>query len=68
MAKINVKVTFTIPVEVPDGEDYDANFDIEENHCPGTGLVGMAIDKHIKEMDEKGFCWGCALGGKCEIV
>ena len=66
--KINVKCTLTVPVEVPDNPDYSVNFDIEENHCPGTGLVGAAIDKIIKEMNEKGFCWACALGGKCEIV
>ena len=68
MKKIQVKVTFTIPVEVPDDEDYDASFDIEENHCPGTGLVGMAIDKAIEEGNKNGICWACKLGGKNEIV
>lgn len=62
-----VKCTFTIPVEIPDDPEYDMCFDIEDNHCPGTGLVGAAIDKHIKEFDEKGMCWACALQGKCEI-
>jgi hypothetical protein len=66
---INVKCTFVIPVEVPtDVEGYDEFFDIEDNHCPGTGLVGVAIDLHIKKHTEEGFCWACALNGKCEIV
>lgn len=69
MKKIKVKVTFTIPVEVPDDvEGYDEVFDIEENHCPGTGIVGMAIDQHIKEFGKNSMCWACALDGKCEIV
>ena len=65
---IYVKVTFTIPVKVPDSEEYDEYFDIEENHCPGTGLVGIAIDEHIKEFNKKGMCWACSLNGRNEIV
>lgn len=68
MKTIKVKVTFIIPVEIPEDNEYDEFFDIEENHCPATGLVGMAIDKHIKEYDKKGFCWACALSGECEII
>lgn len=65
---IKVKCTFTIPIEVPDDPEYDEMFDIEENHCPGTGLVGSAIDAHIKKHDEQNTCWACALGGTNEIV
>lgn len=68
MKEIKVKCTFVIPVQVPDDEDYDAYFDIEENHCPGTGIVGAAVDAHIEKMNESNFCWACALQGKCEIV
>lgn len=68
MKIIHVKCTLIVPVEVPDNEEYDEVFDIEENHCPGTGLVGVAIDKIIKECDKNGFCWGCNLNGKCEII
>lgn len=68
MKKINVRVTFTIPVEIPDDKNYDEIFDLEENHCPGTGIVGAAIDKHIKQFDKDNFCWACALNGKNEIV
>lgn len=65
---IKVKCTLIVPVEIPDDKDYDPRFDIEENHCPGTGLVGVAIDKVMKEMNDKSFCWACALNGKNEII
>lgn len=68
MKTIKVKCTFVIPVEVPDDPDYNEVFDIEINHCPGTGLVGVALDEHIKKHDEQHTCWACALDGKCEIV
>lgn len=69
MKTINVEVTFTIPVKVPDDDPkYDVYFDIEENHCPGTGRVGTAIDKHIKDHEKCKSCWACALGAKNKIV
>ena len=68
MKTIKVRVTFTLPVEIPDDEDYDANFDIEENHCPGTGRVGNAIEAHIKKHDGLNMCWGCAVEGTCKII
>lgn len=70
MKIINVKVTFTVPVEVPDTPEYKEImvFDIEENHCPGTGLVGIAIDKLIKEHEANDTCWACAVNGENEII
>lgn len=65
---ILVECTLIIPVEVPNDEEYDMYFDIEENHCPGTGYVGTALEKHIDEFNENGFCWACALKGECKIV
>jgi len=65
---IHIRCTFVIPVEVPDDPEYNATFDIEENHCPATGLVGRAIDRHIEKCDEAGVCWACTLGGTNEIV
>lgn len=66
--KINVKVTLIVPIEIPDYADYDASFDIEENHCPGTGIVGAAIDKVIEEAEQKSVCWACNLQGKNKIL
>lgn len=67
---IIVKCTLEVPVEVPDTEEYAGieTFDIEENHCPGTGLVGAAIDALIKKHDAQGTCWACAVKGECEIL
>ena len=53
---IHVRCTFVVPVEVPDNPSYDAVFDIEENHCPGTGRVGAAFRRYMDECDEVGTC------------
>lgn len=68
MKKILVKCTIEIPVEVPEDDNYDMYFDIEDNHCPGTGIVGTAIEKVIKDGKENNWCWACALNGKNEII
>ena len=65
---IMVRCTFVIPVEVPDDPDYDVHFDIEENHCPGTGRVGAALDKLIEESDKNSICWACSVQGENKIV
>lgn len=68
MATIYVRCSFVIPIEIPDDPEYNAEFDIEENHCPGTGIVGRAVDAAIAKGDEEGYCWACMFGGKNEIV
>lgn len=71
MKTINVKCTFIIPIQVEDDyykDGFTEEFDLEENHCPGTGLVGVAIDTLIRECGEQDICWACKVGGKCEIV
>lgn len=66
---IRVRCTFEIEVEVPvETDDYCAEFMIEENGCPGTGVVGSALDRHIDDCNAKGICWACALGGENKIV
>jgi len=64
--KMRVKCSFEIDVEVPDGSD--AGFVIEENGCPGTGVVGAAFDQHYKDCERRGVCWACALSGRNEII
>src|ERR1041384_8004924 len=61
--KLVVKVTLFVEVEVNEGNhpDYDAEFDIEENHRPGTGVVGAAIEAAIRKADADRVCWGCQL-------
>lgn len=65
---IYVRCTFTIPVEVPVDPEYNAKFDIEENHCPGTGRVVAALDKLREQFDSESVCWACNLDGKNEII
>lgn len=70
MKIITVKCTYEIDVEVEDEyvEDGFMYFDIEENHCPGTGIVGAAFDKKREEHDETSTCWACALKGENKII
>jgi hypothetical protein len=66
---VQVKCTFTIPVEVPD--DWDLGHvknEIQYNSCPGTRLVGAALAAHIRKHEGSSTCWACALGGECEVV
>jgi hypothetical protein len=66
MPIIKVKCTLFVDVEVPDDPEYDVRSDIEERHCPGTGIVGSALKKKIEDYEDRGFCWGCP--GENEIV
>ena len=62
-----VKCEITIPVSVPEN-DYDEFFDIEENHCPGTGIVGTMIDNLLAYSDKESTCWACTAKGENTIV
>lgn len=70
--KVKVRCTFTIEVEVPiwatEEDEYNPYFDIEENHCPGTGIVGGALTRHIEKHEANSTCWACALQGTNEIL
>ncbi len=67
--KLRVKCTWLVDVDVPDDTSPDdARFDIEENHCPGTGRVGAALDDAMRDAHARGVCWACNGGGTNEIV
>lgn len=71
MAETEVLVRCTVELWVKVPEDWDddmIHFDLVENHCPGTGTVGGAFDREIRECDDKGICWGCKAKGKNEIL
>lgn len=57
-----VECTVVLSVPLPDDADYDPQFDIEENHCPGTGIVGVALDAAIADGNRRGVCWACPTG------
>lgn len=66
---ISVRCTFEIDVEVPDGTNKDdIRFQIEDNGCPGTGLVWEQLKKQMDEDEEKSVCWACNLKGRNQIV
>jgi hypothetical protein len=56
-------------VEFPDdATDDHIRFVLEENGCPGTGSVGLAIEMTMIKYEEQSTCWACALQGENEIV
>lgn len=66
MRKLLVECKFIVPVEVPDS--YDAEFNIEENSCPGTGLVWLSLKQLIEHHQQNHTCWACALQGTNKII
>lgn len=68
MNTMTLRVRCTIEVDVKVPNDRDPEFDIEENHCPGTGVVGSAIEREMTYHEVEGTCWGCAAQGKNEII
>lgn len=71
MRKVKVCCTYTVEIEVSDEEYADRDgltFRIEENGCPGTGLVGAAFDKVYEEAQAESVCWACNLQGENVIL
>ncbi len=66
MKKVKVQCTLVVEVEVPD--DADPHFIFEDNGCPGTGVVGAAIDAAILAGDTNSLCWACNLHGENKIL
>lgn len=67
MAKYLVRCTYEIEVEMSDTIS-DHYFHIQENGCPGTGEVGLALDQLMEKHDDASTCWACACQGKNEII
>ncbi len=65
--RVLVECRFEIWVDYKDS-DCDVQFDIEENHCPSTGIVGLALDECMEEHEEASTCWACALNGSNKIL
>jgi len=66
--KLKVKCTLEVEIELPDDTGDHMFFMIEENSCPGTGVVGAAIDLAIEHAESNGVCWACNLRGKNKII
>jgi hypothetical protein len=65
--KFLVQCTLEVEVELPD-DSADPEFTIEDNSCPGTGMVGSAIDSAIEYGQDHGVCWACNLKGRNKIL
>jgi hypothetical protein len=65
---VRLKATFYLDVEVPDDPNYNAEFDLVENHCLDTGLPGKALRELMAKHDALGTCWACASGAELRIV
>ncbi len=69
MKQILVECTLKVLVEVDETRGIEQiEFEIEENGCPGTGVVGRAIMEQIERDEEKQVCWGCNMRGKNKIL
>jgi hypothetical protein len=67
--KVVVRCEFEVTVEVDESQTLDeVTFMIEENSCPGTGIVGAAVDAAMKAAQESGTCWACGLRAKNTIT
>ena len=61
--QIKVRCLIEVELEVPDSWNRDRiKWQIEENSCPGTGIVGAAIEDRIKWADENSVCPFCPEG------
>lgn len=63
-----VRITMDVPVEITDYPGHDPVFRIEENGCPGTGSVGLAIEQIQEYFDSQQTCGACAMRGRNEIL
>lgn len=61
MRLARMRYTFEMDIPIPDDPDYDAEFDIDENHCLGTGRPGLAFDRMRDWFADRNGCWACPM-------
>ena len=64
--KVKVRCSFVVEVELPD--DANPYFEIEENGCPGTGVVGLAVDQLFERHNNSDVCELCAAQGENAVI
>ncbi len=69
MKTIRVRVSFEMDLELTD-EEYEMRHTlIEENGCPGTGMVGAKLEAMIEDANERHVCWACGpANGENKII
>lgn len=65
--KVLVECSFQIEVEVDDKYS-SVEFQIEDNGCPGTGVVNSKLMAHMADCEKRSICWSCALGGESKVI
>ncbi len=68
---VKVRCTYVIEVDLPDdyaADEHELRFRIEENGCPGTGVVGAEFDKVYQEGEAGSWCWACNLQGENKVI
>ncbi len=69
MTVVRVRASVEIDVEFDDEVDNDLiHFMVEENSCPGTGIVGGALRALVHQHDEASTCWACGNNGENKIL
>lgn len=63
-----VECKLMVEVEVDFDNPDVIEFSIEENSCPGTGIVGAKIDEVMEKAAKGRVCWACNLRGQNRIV
>ena len=67
--KIKVMCTLELLIDWPYDTDINLlKFQIEENGCPGSGIIGYEIKKTIETAEKGQYCWACNLKGKNKII
>ena len=71
MARVaRVRVSFEVDVPFPDDfEDHTIEFEVNDNSCPGTRLVGLAVSDLMDRHAESYHCEFCGPNnGKNELL
>lgn len=66
MKKVTVAATLIVEVMLED--DDNEVFIIEDNGCPGTGIVSIAIDKLMEKYANSNVCEMCNAGCENKIL
>lgn len=69
MTKVTIECKVIVEIEFEDKyDDNHIKFYVEENHCPGTGSMGMKIEEAMEIGEKQQTCWACALQGENKIL
>jgi len=70
MAKVKVRCSYEVEIEVPDEwvEDGHVFYYVEEHECPGTGLIGEQLYEMLDAGERDGICCFCGRNGENKVL